>query len=242
MTHGEVECDAVEIHGPSRLRAIVFESASQPESVITMVPRVEVFVCHESPLVRAGLGATLQGHADLSVTVASDTLPAPAELRCDVLVADYATGLRCIEALAPSPEFRHGPSPRLLIVTSRDGEWDIRSALTRGVPGYLLLECPAERLLHAVRSLARGGRCYDDAVSARMAESLVHAPLTKRERDVLNLISQGAGNKHIARTLDIQLGTVKTHVKAILAKLDVRTRTQAVVVAEHRGLTGTVCG
>lgn len=202
---------------------------------------VDVFVCHSSPLVCAGLAATLQGQAGLVVTVGTADSVMQEGHCCDVLIADYATGLRCIEALSALPASGRAPLPRLLIVTSKAGEWDIRCAMARGVPGYLLLGCPADRLVHAVRSLARGGRCYDDTVSARIAESLVHATLTKRERDVLHLMSQGVANKYIARALDIQLGTVKTHVKAILSKLEVRTRTQAVVVAEHRGLTGAIC-
>lgn len=205
---------------------------------MNIVPRIEAFVWHDSPLISAGLASTLREQADLVVTVGM--LPAEGlhidAFRCDVLVADYATGLRCLEFLASARDAGRRPMPKVLIVTARAGEWDIRCAMARGVQGYLLLGCPPERLVHAVRSLARGARCFDDAVSARIADSLVHASLTKREHDVLDLLSQGAGNKDIARRLDIQLGTVKAHVKGILEKLQVRTRTQAVVVAEHRGL------
>jgi len=199
---------------------------------------VDVFICHDSPLVCAGLVATVREQPDLRVTVGSappDTA-ALAAGRCDVLVADYDAGLQFLDAMSASRHASEGTVPRLLVVTSKLGEWDIRHAMARGVHGYLLLGCPAERLVDAVRSLARGGRCFDDAVSARMADSLIHAALTRRENDVLQLMSHGAGNKDIARSLDIQLGTVKAHVKAILEKLQVRTRTQAVVVAEHRGL------
>ena len=199
---------------------------------------VDVFICHDSPLVCAGLAATLREQRDLRVTVGAsppDAAAAPAT-RCDVLVADYAAGLQFLDAMSAARRAADGPMPRLVIVTSKLGEWDIRHAMGRGVHGYLLLGCPAERLVGAVRSLARGGGCFDDAVSARMADSLIHAALTRREHDVLQLMSHGAGNKDIARSLDIQLGTDKAHVKAILEKLHVRTRTQAVVVAEHRGL------
>ena len=205
---------------------------------MSTVRRVEVFVLHDSPLVCAGLAATVRAQAELAVTVGhlpTQAVP-PDAAHCDVLVADYGTGLQFLDRMAAGRNAGPGSVPRLLIVTEKVGEWDIRCAMARGVQGYLLLGCPAERLVQAVRSLARGGRCYDDAVSARIADSLVHASLTKREHDVLHLMSQGASNKQIARDLDIQLGTVKTHVKAILEKLQVRTRTQAVVVSEHRGL------
>lgn len=202
-----------------------------------IIPRIEAFVWHDSPLVSAGLASTLREQADMAVTVGM--LPVQGlqreALDCDVMVADYATGLRCLEFLSSARDARR-PAPKVLIVTTRAGEWDIRCAMARGVQGYLLLGCPPQRLVHAVRSLARGTRCFDDAVSARIADTLVYASLTKREHDVLDLLSKGAGNKEIARSLDIQLGTVKAHVKGILEKLQVRTRTQAVVVAEHRGL------
>jgi DNA-binding NarL/FixJ family response regulator len=68
---------------------------------------------------------------------------------------------------------------------------------------YLLFGCATEKLAYAVRALARGSRCLDDAVNDRIASSLVHSALTSRERDVLNLVVQGAGNKHIARALDL---------------------------------------
>lgn len=202
------------------------------------VRRVEVFVWHDSPLVCAGLAATLGAQPDIAVSVGTSPMNArPPDLAGhDVFVADYATGLQYAEAGLASRNADDRAKPKVLILTTRTGEWDIRYAMGRGVHGYLLLGCSAERLVDGVRSLARGGRCYDDAVSARIADSLVYATLTKREHDVLQLMHQGAGNKQIARSLDIQLGTVKAHVKAILEKLQVRTRTHAVVVAEHRGL------
>lgn len=198
--------------------------------------RVEVFVWHESPLVRAGLAATLAERSDLQVTVAPWSEGPASGPGCDVIVADYASAMHCLEVLSTRSNSGGGAAPRVMVVTARDGEWDIRNATTRGAQGYLLLGCSADRIIDAVSSLARGARFYDDAVSARIADSLVHASLTKREHDVLQQMSQGAGNKEIARTLDIQLGTVKAHVKAILGKLQARSRTQAVVVAEHRGL------
>jgi len=211
---------------------------------MSTIRAVQVLVQHDSPLVCAGLAATLREQGDMAVGVAQfqPGAPAPEAAHCDVLVTDYATGMLCMDAFQGLREARPRPLPRLLIVTTKMGEWDIRCAMARGVQGYLLLGCPAERFVDAVRTLARGGRCYDDAVSARIADSLVRATLTNREHDVLHLMSQGAANKHIARTLDIQLGTVKAHVKAILEKLQVSTRTQAVVVAEHRGLLRATAG
>ena len=199
---------------------------------------VEILVCHASPLVCAGLAATLTAQPDITVVNAvfgaSELAPGP--VGADVVIADFDSCME-LHARLSSSACGHGQAaPRMLIVTGNSGEWDIRHALTLGIPGYLRLGCTAEKMLAAARAVARGGRCYDDAVTARIADSMVHASLTRREYDVLHLMHQGAPNKQIARVLDIQVGTVKAHVKAILEKLQVSTRTQAVVVAEHRGL------
>ena len=95
---------------------------------------------------------------------------------------------------------------------------------------------PLLRRIEAVRSLHLGQRFLCNAASASMAESVTQELLTGREREVLALMSQGLDNKSIALRLDIALGTVKSHVKAVLAKMAARSRTQAVAVARQRGL------
>jgi DNA-binding NarL/FixJ family response regulator len=125
---------------------------------------------------------------------------------------------------------------RVLVMTTHDREHDIRRALEAGVHGYLLLGCPIQELIAGVRALARGSRYFCLAVAQRMAESLTREALTPREADVLRLLVRGQCNKSIARQLEIAVGTVKAHVKAIMGKLDASSRTEAASVAARRGL------
>jgi DNA-binding NarL/FixJ family response regulator len=192
---------------------------------------IHVLVNHESGLLRAGLAALLREQADWQVSTNAE-----AGEPVDVLVTDYTHGLHCLGAARREPHDGAATPPKVLIVAPQGREWEIRHAMARGVHGYFLLDCPADKLLAGVRALARGARSFDPAVTATIADCLIHPTLTQRESDVLDLMVQGAGNKEIAKRLDIALGTVKTHVRAILEKLQAQTRTQAAAVAEQRGL------
>jgi DNA-binding NarL/FixJ family response regulator len=152
----------------------------------------------------------------------------------DVVVADYQDGVR----LATSPGTRAPAlkAARVLVMTTHDREHEVRLALESGVHGYLLLGCPIQELIAGVRALGSGSRYLCLAVAQRMAESLTREPLTPREADVLRLLVRGQCNKSIAKQLEIAVGTVKAHVKAIMAKLDASSRTQAASIAAQRGL------
>lgn len=191
--------------------------------------RLQVLVMHEAPLVAIGLAGALRQHPDFAVSVHGiDADPAAA----DVVVADYDGGV----AWALQAREHARPTCRVMIVTTIDREREVRAALEAGVHGYLLLGCRLQELADGIRSVARGARALCAAVSDRLADSLTHEALTPRELDVLQRIAQGRGNKAIASELDIAVGTVKTHVKAILGKLDACSRTEAAAVAARRGL------
>jgi len=100
----------------------------------------------------------------------------------------------------------------------------------------VLMGCELPELAGSVGLLSRGLRYLCPSAARRVAESLTRQCLTAREADVLHLMIKGCSNKVIARELDIAVGTVKAHVKAVLAKLDVGTRLQAVAAAAERGL------
>jgi DNA-binding NarL/FixJ family response regulator len=198
---------------------------------------LNVLLCHETPLIGAGIAAMLHGHADITVTPCEgDVASAWHSGNFDVVVADYTSGLQCAAGPGCSGPGRPPPRPRVLIVTAKGSEWEIRHAIACGVQGYLLQDCAGQTLAHAVRSVARGARCFDAAVSSRMADSLVRATLTLREHEVLQLLARGCCNKTIAQRLDIAVGTVKAHIKSILEKLNVKTRLQAAALAEERGM------
>ena len=135
------------------------------------------------------------------------------------------------------PWLRQRP-PRCLIVTDSTRSWQVRQALEHGVQGVVGADCSLQELRRAVHSVHQGQRFLCEAASASMVESLVQESLTPREMDVLKLLGEGLDNKTISARLRIALGTVKTHVKAVLEKLDASSRTQAVASALQRGLIG----
>lgn len=195
---------------------------------------IVVAVIHRDPLLRMGIQATLRADVRFRVEAEPDgPVPEPAAVPApladaDVVVADHDTGI----ALAR----RSGGARRILVVTQRDSAAEVQQALVHGVRGYVLIGCSLEELVDAVLGVHRGQRYLGAAVAHRVADSLVQQALTQREAEVLSLIAAGWSNKMVANQLGVAAGTIKTHVKAILGKLDASSRTQAAMVAQHRGL------
>lgn len=189
-----------------------------------------VHIIHTDPVMTAGLHAILADRHEWRVSTHLSQPEARQVAR--VLVADYDTGL----ALARQPEHAGLRRPSVLIVTQLDKEWEVRLAMDAGVHGYVLQSCSQDELLKAVASLAQGQRYLSESVTRSVADSLSRETLTGRETDVLQLLAEGCCNKSIARKLGIGVGTVKTHVKGVMSKLDATARTHAVVVATQRGL------
>ena len=125
---------------------------------------------------------------------------------------------------------------RVVILTHSDGEAQICRALEHGARGYLLLGCGPEDLVKCIRSVYEGGVALEPLVARRIAENMKQEPLTAREKGVLRQLMLGLSNKKIADEFNLAEGTVKTHVKSILAKLHARSRTEAIAIAHRRGL------
>jgi DNA-binding NarL/FixJ family response regulator len=149
----------------------------------------------------------------------------------DVVVADYDYGLRLIESAGAG-------SDRVMILTHSSSEAKVCRALEQGVRGYVLLGGSLQNLIDGLRSIHTGGVAVGPLVVSRMADWMKQRALTLREEDILRQMMLGLSNKGIARTLTLALGTVKTHVKAILGKLDAASRTEAVAIAQRRGILG----
>ena len=196
---------------------------------------IRVAVCHRDPLLRLGVCVALQ--SDARFAVGNDTHAADhafggvGAIDASVLVADYDTGL------AMARRHPDGRGPRTLVLTQMEGECEVAQALAQGVQGYVLAGCEVRELVEGILALARGQRYLTQAVAQRMAERMLHQPLTARELDVLHLVAAGHSNKVVAHQLSLALGTVKCHVKSILEKLGAASRTQAALVARQRGLT-----
>jgi DNA-binding NarL/FixJ family response regulator len=196
--------------------------------------RVKILIAHGDPLIAAGLGATLGRCRDFEVHICNSPLTGehltPARVgRADVIIADYESGLRLV---AGADAERH----RVVILTYSDSEAKICHALERGVRGYILLGCSVQDLAEALRSVHLGGIALGPLVASRIADRMKQQALTRREGDILRHMMQGLSNKAIACRLTLAVGTVKTHVKSILEKLDAVSRTEAVAIAQRRGI------
>ena len=137
-------------------------------------------------------------------------------------------------------------SPRVLVLTTFDLDDIVYDALRAGASGFLLKDAPEERLLTAIQVVAEGGSLFAPSVTRRLIDEFSRraptapppalAELTTRELEVLRLLAQGLSNAEIAAHLVVSEHTVKTHVARILQKLDLRDRTQAVVLAYESGV------
>ncbi len=188
---------------------------------------IQVYLAHSCPIVRAGLQAVLSTQADFVIHADSPPPRGPC-----VIVADYDSGV-CMARSAPAIGCM---PPRLLVLTTRDKEWEIRRAIDDGVHGYLLQGCAASDLIDGVRMVSRSNRYLCQKAHRNVAGSFERNPLTPREADVLRVLARGSSDKLIARELGITAGTVKSHMKQLLHKLGANARTRAVVVAMERGL------
>ncbi|WP_416761879.1 LuxR C-terminal-related transcriptional regulator [Roseateles sp. So40a] len=194
---------------------------------------VRVFIDYPThPVIALGLKAALDRVFDFDVQSRTDDALRWAGEFADVVVTGYS------EELRPSKRLRAdgGPPSRILVVATDEKEREIRGALQRGVTGYVLLGSELNELSDAIRAVNRGQSYLSATVARRIAESFTRESLTPRESEVLQLLSDGACNKHIAQQLDIAIGTVKAHVKSVMEKLSANSRTQAARIAANRGL------
>jgi len=201
--------------------------------------KVRVILADDHPVVRDGLAAIINLQSDMEVVAeAGDGEQAIAlyeQHRPDVMVLDLRMP-RCDGATVVHRVLERHPHARLLVITTYDGDEDIFRCLSQGAKGYLLKDAPRQEILSAIRAVSEDRPYTSSSVAAKALQRLVKPSLTQRELDVLQQLAEGRSNKDIARRLAITEGTAKTHVKAILTKLDAISRTEAVAVAHRRGL------
>lgn len=190
---------------------------------------IYVSMAHRDTIVRAGLATLLRAYP--GITVLDTDVPSGMPAGVQVIVTDHDDGICRARDAAGRPG-----APAILVVTQREREWDVRSALAAGVQGYLLQHCGSAQLRTAVEMLACGQRYVTMELSRYNNDNPVRNCLTGRETAVLQLLAQGYCNKTIARELGIGVGTVKTHVKGVFDKLGATARTHAVALATQRGL------
>jgi two-component system NarL family response regulator len=128
------------------------------------------------------------------------------------------------------------PKPHIVVISTFDGDEHIRRSLAAGAKAYLLKDAPRQEIWDTVRLAYAGESSLSAVVAAKIAQSFSRPQLSDREKEVLQLLAAGKSNKEIGSSLSICEGTVKTHVKSILMKLDAMGRTEAIAIASRRGL------
>ncbi len=209
---------------------------------------VGVLLVDDEPLIRSGLRAIIDAEADLAVVGEADdgaaVTPLVRRLRPDVVLMDVRMpGVDGIEATRRLLANVDDP-PRVLVLTTFENDDYVFDALRAGAQGFLLKRARPDDVVRAIRLLATGDSLLFPAAIRELAAhhapvdapaGLADAGLTDREAEVLLLIANGLSNAEIAAQLIVSPETVKTHVARVLAKLDARDRTQAVIRAYQSG-------
>jgi two-component system NarL family response regulator len=128
------------------------------------------------------------------------------------------------------------PNARIIVLTTYDGDEDIYRGLRAGAKSYLLKDVRREELFQCIRQVNAGRTYVPPAIAAKLAERLPSDELTPREAEVLRLLANGKPNKLIGADLAISEVTVKSHVQSVFRKLNVLSRTEAIAVANRKGL------
>jgi DNA-binding NarL/FixJ family response regulator len=210
---------------------------------------IRVLVADDQGMIRAGLRSLLEQDGTICVVGEAvdghDAIRAARRASPDVVLMDIRMPeLDGIEATRRLLQDR--PETRVLALTTFDLDEYVFDALRAGASGFLLKDAPAEDLIGAVHTLARGEALLAPAVTKRVIELFVAMPvprapaelelLSVRELEVLRLLATGMSNAEIARHLFVSDATVKTHVSSVLSKLGIRDRVQAVIYSYEAGL------
>lgn len=213
---------------------------------------IRIVIVDDQAMVRAGLRLILEFEPDMRVVGEAgngrEAVVLARSLQPDVILMDIQMpALDGIAATRQIIEQDPNRSGRVLILTMFERDEYIFGALRAGASGFLLKNAPPEDLIEAVRTISSGDSLLAPSVTRRIIAEFVRLParanpakeiksLTEREIETLRLLARGLTNAEIATALFVGESTVKTHVSSVLAKLDLRDRTQAVVFAYESGL------
>ncbi len=227
-------------------------TSAQPGGPAAAAPDpIRVLVADDQELVRSGFcvileaadGITVVGEAaDGAQAVAAVAAASPDVVLMDVRMPEM-DGLEATRLIT-----RAGSVPRVVMLTTFDLDEYVYAALRAGACGFLLKDAPRHDLIAAVRAAAAGNALLAPTVTRRLIEAFVRRPpalapspsllasLTARERDILLQVARGRSNAEIAVALFVSEATVKTHVGHVLAKLGLRDRVQAAIMAYEAGI------
>ena len=201
--------------------------------------RIRVFSVDDHPLLHEGIATVIRNQPDmLMVGEASngrDGIRRFRELQPDVTLMDLRladmSGIDTMIAILT--EF---PEARIVILTTFEGDAEIRRALEAGARNYVLKSMPPKELMEVVRQVYQGKKRILPEIAAHLAEHYSDEALTGREIEVLRQVASGNRNRDIAEKLFITEETVKVHIKHIMEKLGATDRTQAVAIGVRRGI------
>jgi DNA-binding NarL/FixJ family response regulator len=205
---------------------------------------IRIFVVDDHPVVRAGLVTILGTQPDFVVVGEAEDADTAINrlliLRPDVLLLDLempgGDGVDVLNRMRES-----GSDARALVFTAFDADDRILAAVRAGAQGYLLKGAPREELFRAIRVVHAGGSLLEPVVASKLLRQVRHPAtpdvrITARELEVLRLVARGRQNKEIARDLAVTERTVKFHLSALMRKLGVSNRVEAVSAAIRLGL------
>jgi DNA-binding NarL/FixJ family response regulator len=209
---------------------------------------IRVLLVDDEELVRTGLRMILDAEPDITVVGdavdGADAVSRVEALGPDVVLMDIR--MPRMDGLEATRRIVERSGTKVVILTTFDLDEHVYAALGAGASGFLLKDAPASQLVHAIRVARAGDALLAPSVTrrliARFAQSqppprpVLPADLTARETEVLELMAEGLSNAEIAQRLIVGDATVKTHVARVLAKLGVRDRVQAVVLAHRSGV------
>jgi DNA-binding NarL/FixJ family response regulator len=212
---------------------------------------LSIVIADDQELVRTGFRMILEAEQGMEVVAEAgdgeQAVEAAQNHRPDVMLMDIRMprldGIEATRRIVAAP----GTPPRVLMLTTFDLDEYVLEALRVGASGFLLKDVPHEQLVLGIRAVAAGDALFAPSVTRRLIEAFVDGhrelqpppeleELTPRELEVLRLLARGLSNAEIAERLVVSPTTVKTHVARVLAKLGLRDRVQAVVLAYEAGV------
>jgi DNA-binding NarL/FixJ family response regulator len=204
-----------------------------------MSEKIKIMIVDDHPLMRVGVSSIVNARPDMTLVAQTGTGEEAVKLflkhKPDVTLMDLRLpGMSGVDAIR-SIRASH-PEARFVVLTTYEGDADIHRALEAGAQGYVIKGMPYQTLVEALQRVHKGGRFLPPPVARALASRLPDSELSAREQEVLSLLAGGKTNKDIALQLGITEATVKCHVSAILVRLNVSDRTEAVVTALQRGL------